>query len=60
MKDILETLEEYISEANPHKWAKLSSTIQYRRLVLALLREIVKELRKSNGKKEGGKNDKNG
>ena len=46
MKDILEILEDYISEENPRKWAKLSSTIQYRRLVLALLREILKELRK--------------
>ena len=45
-KDILETLEDYISEENPRKWAKLASTIQYRRLVLALLREILKELKK--------------
>jgi hypothetical protein len=50
MKDILETVEGYISEDNPHKWAKLSSTIQYRRFVLTLLREILKELRKSDKK----------
>lgn len=60
MKDILETLEEYISEDNPRKWAKLASTIQYRRFVLVLLKQILVELRKMNGKKEGGKNDKNG
>jgi len=46
MKDILETLEDYIPEENPRKWAKLSSTITYRRLVLALLKEILEELRK--------------
>ena len=46
MKDILEVLEDYIPDDNPKKWAKLSSTINYRRLVLALLREILKETRK--------------
>lgn len=52
-KDILEILEEYIPEDNPRKWAKLSSDINYRRLHLLLLREILCELRKgekgSNG-----------
>jgi hypothetical protein len=48
MKDILEILEEYIPDDNPRKWAKLSSTIQYRRLVLTLLKEILKELRKKD------------
>ena len=47
MKDILKVLEEdYIPEDNPKKWAKLASTINYRKLVLMLLREMLKELRK--------------
>jgi len=45
-KDILALLEEYISEDNPRKWAKLSSDINYRRLHLLLLKEILLELRK--------------
>jgi hypothetical protein len=49
-KDILEVLESYISGNDPRKWAKLSSTIGYRRLVLALLKEILIELRKLNQK----------
>jgi hypothetical protein len=40
MKDILEVLEDYIPEDNPKKGAKLASTINYRRLVLILLKEI--------------------
>lgn len=48
MKDILEVLEDYIPEANPRKSAKLSSEIEYRRLTLLLLREILCELRKLN------------
>ena len=55
MKDIIEVLEEYISEENPRKWAKLSSTIQFRRLVLTLLKEILKELKRLNV--SGGKNE---
>jgi hypothetical protein len=46
MKDILEILEDYISEENPRRWAKLASAIQYRRLVLALLKEILRELKR--------------
>jgi hypothetical protein len=49
-KDILEVLEDYIPGNDPRKWAKLSSTIGYRRLVLSLLREILIELRKLNQK----------
>ena len=52
MKDILKILEDYISEANPRKWAKLSSEIEYRRLTLLLLREILCELRKLNESKD--------
>ena len=46
MKDILKTLEDYISQANSRKWAKLSSNIEYRRLNILLLKEILCELRK--------------
>jgi len=49
-KDILEVLEAYIPERDPRKWAKLASTINYRRLVLSLLKEILVELRKLNKK----------
>ena len=48
--DILEVLESYIPSNDPRKWAKLSSTISYRRLVLSLLKEILIELRKLNQK----------
>jgi hypothetical protein len=49
-KDILEVLEDYIPSNDARKWAKLSSTIGYRRLVLSLLKEILIELRKLNQK----------
>jgi hypothetical protein len=49
-KDILEVLESYIPGNDPRKWAKLTSTISYRRLVLSLLKEILVELRKLNQK----------
>lgn len=49
-KDILEVLESFIPDNDPRKWAKLSSTIGYRRLVLSLLKEILIELRKLNQK----------
>jgi hypothetical protein len=49
-KDILEVLESYIPSNDPRKWAKLASTISYRRLVLSLLKEILVELRKLNQK----------
>ena len=48
--DIVEVLEGYISEKEPRKWAKLASTVNYRRLVLTTLREILIELRKLNQK----------
>jgi len=46
-RDIVELMEEYLSE-DPVKWGKLSSNIQWRRLQLLLLREILVELRKLN------------
>ena len=49
-KDILEVLEGYIPEHDARKWARLSSTISYRRLVLTLLKEILIELRRLNQK----------
>ncbi|GAW92577.1 hypothetical protein [Calderihabitans maritimus] len=48
MKDIIEILEEFIPEDNPRKWAKLASNVNYRRLHLLLLKEILLELRKMN------------
>lgn len=47
-EDIIDLLENYIPADNRRKWAKLSSTIDSRRLELLLLREIVLELRKMN------------
>jgi hypothetical protein len=49
-KDILDVLESYIPSNDTRRWAKLSSTIGYRRLVLSLLKEILIELRKLNQK----------
>ena len=46
-KDIAELVEEYLPE-DPTKWGKLASDIQWRRLQLMLLREIVVELRSLN------------
>ncbi len=43
-KDIAELVEEYLPE-DPTKWGKLASDIQWRRLQLMLLREILVELR---------------
>lgn len=45
MKDILDVLKDYIPDANPRKWARLSSNIEYRRLNLLLLKDILCELR---------------
>lgn len=45
-EDIVDLLEDYIPADNRRKWAKLSSTVDSRRLELLLLREILLELRK--------------
>ena len=45
-EDIIALLEDYIPADNRRKWAKLSSTVDSRRLELLLLREILLELRK--------------
>ena len=47
-KDIIDLLEDYIPADNPRKWARLSSTVDSRRLELLLLKEIILELRKIN------------
>ena len=46
-RDVAETVEEYLSE-DPAKWGKLASNVQWRRMQLLLLREILVELRKQN------------
>ena len=43
-RDIAEQIEPYLSE-DPTKWGKLASDIQWRRLQLLLLRQILLELR---------------
>jgi hypothetical protein len=48
-RDITETVGEYLSE-DPTRWGKLASNIQWRRLQLLLLREILVELRKLTGR----------
>ncbi len=44
-KDILELTEEYAAD-DSLRWAKLASDVNYRRLQILLLREILVELRK--------------
>ena len=46
-QDVVQLLEGYLTE-DPAKWAKLASDVQWRRLQLMLLREILIELRKLN------------
>ena len=43
-QDVAKMVERYLSE-DPVKWGKLASDIQWRRLQLLLLREILLELR---------------
>ena len=43
-QDVAELVERYLSQ-DPIKWGKLASDVQYRRLHLLLLREILLELR---------------
>jgi hypothetical protein len=46
-RDVVERVEPFLSE-DPAQWGKLSSDVQFRRLQLLLLREILIELRKLN------------
>ena len=52
VKDIIDLLEDYIPVDNPKKWAKLSSTVESRRLELLLLKEILLELREMNNARQ--------
>ena len=47
-EDIIDLLDKYIPEDSPSKWAKLSSTVESRRLELLLLQAILIELREIN------------
>ncbi len=46
-RDVVELVEGYISD-DPTKWGKLASDVQWRRMQLLLLREILVELRRLN------------
>ena len=48
VKDIIDLLEDYVPADNPKKWAKLSSTVESRRLELLLLKAILLEMREMN------------
>jgi hypothetical protein len=47
-RDVVELVEPYLLE-DPTRWGKLASDIQWRRLQLLLLRDILVELRRLNG-----------
>jgi hypothetical protein len=51
-RDVAELVETYLSE-DPIKWGKLASDVQYRRLHLLLLREILLELRELRRQRSG-------
>jgi hypothetical protein len=53
-QDVVQLLESYLAD-EPTKWAKLASDIQWRRMQLMLLREILIELRKLNQKTVTGR-----
>jgi hypothetical protein len=55
-RDVTEIVEQYLSE-DPARWAKLASDVQWRRLQLLLLREILLELRTLNSERKDGKKD---
>jgi len=46
-RSAMEITEEFLSD-DPKKWGRLASDINYRRLELLLLREILLELKKLN------------
>ena len=48
VQDIIDLVDKYIPADSPKAWAKLSSTVESRRLELLLLREILQELRGIN------------
>jgi hypothetical protein len=49
-KSALEIVEDYLSD-DPRRWAKLASEVNWRRLELLLLRDILLELKKLNQNK---------
>lgn len=48
VQDIIDLIDNYLPADNPKKWARLSSTVESRRLQLLLLKEILQELREIN------------
>jgi hypothetical protein len=50
-QDVAQLTERYLS-SDPSQWARLASTVQFRRLQVLLLRAILVELRKLNGSPE--------
>ena len=51
-QDVAKMVEQYLSE-DPTRWAKLASDVQWRRLQLLLLREILLELRQLTSRPDG-------
>lgn len=47
-QDVAQMVERYLT-TDASRWARLASTVQYRRLQVLLLRAILLELRKLNG-----------
>lgn len=50
-QDVAQMTESYLSN-DPTRWAKLASTVHFRRLQVLLLRAILLELRRLNGQPE--------
>ena len=50
-QDVIDLVEPFLSD-DPTRWAKLASDVQWRRMQLLLLREILVELRKLNSLSE--------
>jgi len=48
VQDIIELVDNYLPADSPKKWARLSSTVESRRLELLLLKAILEELREIN------------
>jgi hypothetical protein len=55
-QDIAELVEPYLS-SDPARWAKLASDVQWRRMHLLLLREILLELRALNARESIGEQE---
>jgi hypothetical protein len=52
-QDVAQLVERYLSE-DPLQWGRLASDVQWRRLQLLLLREILLELRELRGELQSG------